>query len=176
LTNSRIPSQSIAGFSVRRALERDLPELKRMRAELQELLWRIDRRVWRLSSEFLLNLDRFYADVIAKDTNRIFVAGDAQDRPVGMAMVRIIDSPQLDPRPFGRIDDAWVEPEWRGRGVMTALTRAACNFLVERNVPLVMLDWANLNEPSGTCWQRIGFQPVMTMGFTSPKAILEQKE
>jgi ribosomal protein S18 acetylase RimI-like enzyme len=163
-------------FSVRRAEARDLGELKRMRVALQDLLAVKDPRVWRLSAQLVAELDRFYGKVIAQDGSRIFVACDKDDRPVAMLMVRIIDNPHSDPRPFGRIDDAWVEPDWRGRGVMTMLTRAACEFLVERSVPLVMLDWANENEPSGTCWQRIGFEPLMTMGFASPARIIARKE
>ena len=77
---------------------------------------------------------------------------------------------------MGRIDDAWVEPAWRGRGVMKALTSACARFLVERKVRLVMLDWANNNPPSGECWQKLGFAPLMTMGFTSPAAILDRKK
>ncbi|MBM3315606.1 GNAT family N-acetyltransferase [candidate division WOR-3 bacterium] len=145
-----------------------------MRIALQELLAGKDPEVWRLSADFLARLDRFYADIIAKDDNRVFVAVDREDRPVAMLMVRIITSAQMLVSRFGRIDDAWVEPSWRARGVMTALTRAACRFLADRGVSLVMLDWANNNEPSGTCWQRIGFKPLMTMGFAGPAAILDR--
>jgi ribosomal protein S18 acetylase RimI-like enzyme len=163
-------------FTIRRAGSHDLIELKRLRIALQDLLAVKDPRVWRLSRQLTDTLDQFYAKVIEKDENRIFVAVDAGDKPVGMLMVRILDNPNMDPRPIGRIDDAWVEPEWRQKGVMGALTEACCRFLVERNVPLVMLDWANHNEPSGTCWQKLGFVPLMTMGFTSPQEILSRKE
>ncbi len=93
-----------------------------------------------------------------------------------MLGVRILDNSNLDPVRFGRIDDAWVDPEWRERGVMTGLTRAAARFLAERRVSMVMLDWANNNPPSGTCWQKLGFEPLMTMGFASPTDILSRKE
>jgi predicted GNAT family acetyltransferase len=82
----------------------------------------------------------------------------------------------VDPRPFGRIDDAWVDPEWREQGAMRGLTMAAARFLADRRVPMVMLDWANNNPPSGTCWQKLGFEPLMTMGFASPIDILSRKE
>jgi hypothetical protein len=41
---------------------------------------------------------------------------------------------------------------------------------------MVMLDWANNNPPSGTCWQKLGFEPLMTMGFARPTDILSRKE
>ena len=158
-------------FRIRRARKGDLPELRRMRAALQDLLVDKDPRVYRLSQEFLGEIERFYGEIIAKSDSRIFIAVDEKDRPVAMAMVRVLDNPHMEPRPMGRIDDAWVEPAWRGRGVMKALTSACARFLIERKVRLVMLDWANNNPPSGECWQRIGFVPLMTMGFAAPEAL-----
>ena len=163
-------------YRVRTAAAADWPELKRMRIALQDLLAEKDPRVFRLSRSFLSELDKFYADVAANDENRVFVAVDESDRPVGMIMLRILDNPRMDPCRFGRIDDAWVDEPFRGRGVMTALVEEACRFLSARNVPMVMLDWANNNPPSGDCWQKLGFEPLMTMGFTSPAAILGRRK
>jgi len=160
--------ERVMSFSVRRARAGDLAELKRMRIALQELLLDKDPRVFRLSGDFLNELDSFYADVMARDENRIFVAADERDRPVGMVMLRILDNARMDPRPMARIDDAWVDEPWRSRGVMKSLVLTCARFLVERRVPLVMLDWANNNPPSGECWQKLGFVPLMTMGFASP--------
>jgi ribosomal protein S18 acetylase RimI-like enzyme len=161
-----------AKYFIRKAVPADLPELKRMRIALQDLLAGRDPRVWRLSPELTDRLEEFYATIMEKDENRIFVAVGPADRPVGMLLVRVIDNPNMDPRPFGRIDDAWVDPDWRERGVMTGLTRAAAKFLADRRVVMVMLDWANNNPPSGTCWQKLGFEPLMTMGFAGPNDIL----
>ena len=163
-------------YTVRRAEPRDLPDLKRMRVALQDLLAGRDPRVWRLSQELTDTLEQFYAGIMAKDENRVFVAATAAGRPVGMLVVRILDNPNMDPRPFGRIDDAWVDAEWREQGVMRSLTRTAAEFLAERRVPMVTLDWANNNPPSGTCWQKLGFEPLMTMGFASPIDILSRKD
>jgi ribosomal protein S18 acetylase RimI-like enzyme len=185
-------------FSVRRATARDLPELKRMRVALQDLLIGRDPRVWRLSPELIDSLEEFYSKILAKDQNRIFVAvprtdsGDGNSpvprrrgsnpvqsplsQPVAMLVVRILDNSNLDPVRFGRIDDAWVDPEWREQGVMSGLTRAAAKFLADHRVTMVMLDWANNNPPSGTCWQKLGFAPLMTMGFASPSDILSREE
>lgn len=169
------PSNQKVNFTVRRATSRDLPELKRMRIALQDLLAGRDPRVWRLSQELLDTLEEFYARIMEKDENRVFVAAGPDDKPVGMLLVRILDNPNMDPRPFGRIDDAWVDPDWREQGVMASLTRAAARFLADRRASMVMLDWANNNPPSGTCWQKLGFEPLMTMGFASPNDILSRE-
>ena len=168
--------KGVRRYTVRRAEPRDLPDLKRMRIALQDLLAGRDPRVWRLSQELTDTLEEFYARIMEKDENRIFVAAGPGVKPVGMLVVRILDNPNMDPRPFGRIDDAWVDPEWREQGVMRSLTWAAAEFLAERRVSMVMLDWANNNPPSGTCWQKLGFEPLMTMGFASPTDILSRKE
>lgn len=161
---------------IRSAVAADLPELKRMRIALQDLIAERDPRVFRLSRQFLDELDRFYADVAAGDDSRVLVAVDEADRPVGMVMLRILDNPRMDPRRFGRIDDAWVDEPFRGQGVMTALVEEACRFLSARGVPMVMLDWANNNPPSGDCWQKLGFAPLMTMGFAAPGDILNRRK
>lgn len=163
-------------YTIRRATARDLPELKRMRVALQDLLIGRDPRVWRLSPELIDGLEEFYSKILEKDQNRIFVAVGPDAQPVAMLVVRILDNSNLDPVRFGRIDDAWVDPEWRERGIMTGLTHAAARFLAERRVTMLMLDWANNNPPSGTCWQKLGFAPLMTMGFASPSEILSRKE
>jgi|GEM_PF-945221 len=188
-------SKQKVDFSIRRATRHDLPELKRMRVALQDLLIGRDPRVWRLSPELIDSLESFYAKIMERDQNRIFVGvpgenGDSPpprgrgsnpvqspfSQPIAMLVVRILDNSNLDPVHFGRIDDAWVDPEWRERGVMTGLTRAAARFLADHRVTMVMLDWANNNPPSGTCWQKLGFAPLMTMGFASPADILSRKE
>jgi ribosomal protein S18 acetylase RimI-like enzyme len=163
-------------YTIRRARAGDLPELKRMRVALQDLLAGRDPRVWRLSQELIDTLEEFYSKIMGKDENRVLVAVPPDGKPVAMLVVRVLDNPNMDPRPFGRIDDAWVDREWRERGVMTSLTRAAAQFLADHHVSMVMLDWANNNPPSGTCWQKLGFEPLMTMGFASPTDILSRKE
>lgn len=160
---------------VRPAVTSDLPELARMRRALQDLIRECDPGVWVLSREMLATLEQFYAGVMASATGRVFVAADPDDRPVGMLIVRIIDNPNMAPRPIGRIDDAWVEPGFRGRGLMRALTEACCRFLAEQEVPVVMLDWALRNEPSVRCWLGLGFEPRLAMGFTTPAAVLAGK-
>lgn len=156
-----------------------------MRTALQELLIEYDPKVPRLTDEFIAGLTETYRDVMAKDEHRIFVAAEERDRPVGMVMLRTIESRQTDRRPwepepgplrFGRIDDAWVDEGFRRQGVMAALVRECCRFLAERGAPMVMLDWANRNEPSVRAWTRLGFEPLMTMGFASPREILGRKE
>lgn len=164
------------GYNIRRAEARDLPDLKRMRILLQDLLAGRDPRVWRLSEELTDTLEQFYAGMIEKDENRVLVAAGPGGKPVGMLVVRILDNPNMVPRPFGRIDDAWVDPAWREQGIMCSLTRTAARFLADRQVTMVMLDWANSNPPSGICWQKLGFEPLMTMGFASPIDILSRKE
>jgi ribosomal protein S18 acetylase RimI-like enzyme len=170
-------------YAVRRATAKDLPDLKRMRIALQDLLIGRDPRVWRLSPELVDGLEEFYSRIMEKEQNRILVAVPSPSSfaprtapPVAMLVVRILDNTNLDPVRFGRIDDAWVDPKWREQGVMRSLTRAAAAFLTDHRVTMVMLDWANNNPPSGTCWQKLGFEPLMTMGFASPSDILSRKD
>ena len=157
---------------IRHAVTTDLSALARMRRALQECIKACDPVVWRLSPQLIDGLEQHYAGILAQNTNRIFLAVDETDRPVGMLMVRILDNPNIEPRLVGRIDDAWVEPDFRHRGIMRALTETCCRFLKERNVPVVTLDWAVHNQTSVYCWRKLGFEPRLAIGFTTPAAVL----
>ena len=71
----------------------------------------------------------------------------AEDEPVGWCAVeRRVDLPRLDRAPSFRVDDAervwslpcfFIKAGWRGKGVASALLKAADAFLVERRVEIV---------------------------------------
>ncbi len=161
-------------YSIRPATEADLPELARMRIELRDFLGECDPDVWQISDSRADALADFYRDVLHTDTARIFVAADTDDSPVGMLMTRVLENPNIKPTRFGRIDDAWVEPEHRRQGLMRRLTRAAAEFCQEQEVEHVMLDWAIRNPDSEKCWTRLGFKPAVTIGNSLVSTVLDR--
>jgi len=161
-------------YLIRPATEADLPDLARMRVELRDFLGSCDPDVWQISDSKADALADFYRDIINTDTARIFVATNSDSSPVGMLMVRVLENRNIKPGRFGRIDDAWVDPEHRRRGLMRRLTRAAAGFCQELGVERVMLDWAIRNPDSEKCWTRLGFKPVVTIGNSLVSNILDR--
>ena len=156
---------------IRTARKEELGILGGMRARLQELLTECDPRLWRLSQEQLDNAIPYYAEVMARSTNRILVAVDGRDRPIAMIMVRLIENKMLDPDRYGRIDDAWVEPEYRRQGVMRRLVQAAVDFLETLGVKTVLLDFAVKNLVSEHAWLGLGFVPVLTIATATTEEL-----
>ena len=134
---------------IRAARKEELGILGGMRARLQELLTECDPRLWRLSQEQLDNAIPYYAEVMARSTNRIL----------------------LDPDRYGRIDDAWVEPEYRRQGVMRRLVQAAVDFLETLDVKTVLLDFAVKNLVSEHAWLGLGFVPVLTIATATTEEL-----
>jgi len=161
------------GYTLRRATPQDLPELARMRIALHDFLLECDPALWVLSRQKMEQLAGFYQDVLAKDNAAVFVACDAEARPVGMLMARILETPNVTPGETGpdsdcpfrfcRIDDAWVEPDHRRRGLMRRMVGAVAGFMKEQRVEHAMLDFAIRNPDSEKCWVALGFRPAIAI-------------
>jgi len=85
----------VPDYDVRTATDADLPELARMRIALRDFLGECSPGIWELSDEKAAHLADFYADIIRKDTARVFVAADPAGRPVAMLMVRILENANI---------------------------------------------------------------------------------
>jgi ribosomal protein S18 acetylase RimI-like enzyme len=163
----------VPGYTVRRATDRDLADLVRMRIALHDFLLECDHALWVLSRRKMKQLAGFYQDVLAKDNAAVFVACDPEARPVGMLMARILETPNVTPGTGGpdgdstfsfcRIDDAWVEPDHRRRGLMRRMVGAVVGFMKEQRVEHAMLDYALRNPDSEKCWVTLGFRPAINI-------------
>lgn len=158
---------------IRSARAEDLPTLAEMRRRLQDVITDFEPLLWRLSPEQLARGRQYYAELITHDTNRILVAADARDQPVGMIVIRVLENRQLDPARYGRIDDAWVEPDYRRQGVMRRLVRAAAEFIAAHGIGTIMLDFAVHNKVSEDCWRSLGFIPVLTIATADVSKLTE---
>ena len=130
---------------------------------MHDYLLECDPDLWVLSDSKLERLADFYGDILDRETARLFVVADREDRPVGMILVRILENQNVTPSRFGRIDDAWIEPGHRRQGLMRRLIAAAAEFLERQGVRDAMLDYALLNPDSEKCWLALGFRPVVSI-------------
>ena len=150
-------------YQVRPARESDLPELARMRRALAAHLAARDPELWELAPERLAGMAEFYADALKQDNTCILVAEARSGKLAGMVMVRILDNPNIKPSRFGRIDDAWVEPDLRRQGVMRGLVLSALDFVEEQGAAHIMLDYSVQNVISAKAWVRLGFRPALVI-------------
>jgi GNAT superfamily N-acetyltransferase len=142
-----------------------------MRADTERLLLKYEPRLWKLTRRQLQTMHRLYANVMANEMNTLLVAADGRDRPIGMIMVRTLNAKHMNPTRMGRIDDAWVEPRWRRRGVMRQLVRAACDFVERHGARDMMLDYSIRNLVSVKAWTGLGFRPTVMIAFATTREL-----
>jgi len=165
----------LSTYRVRPAAETDIPEPAAMRGRLRDFLGECDPDLWRLSNQQIAKMAEFCAENIGREDARVFVAADAADRPVGMLMVRIIESAQITPQRFVRIDDAWVEPAHRRKGLMRRLVGHVARFAEQLGTEHALLDYAIRNPDSEEAWQSIGFRPSIIIAHTTTRELLGSK-
>jgi len=153
------------GFKVRDARKRELLLIADMRKRLAELLRELHPGLIELTPEEMAKLSDRYAEVMASGKGRVLVAVDHADVPIGMIVVRLLENPRIEPGRFGRIDDAWVEPEFRRQGVMRGLVRAAAAYATAKGFDRMMLDWSVRNVVSARSWRGLGFEPMLVVGM-----------
>ena len=69
----------------------------------------------------------------------------------------------------GIIDDIWVEPEFRGLGILKALLRDLVTFAEEHHASELILEYSASNKEAKAAWTKLGFKPtgVRAAAFTS---------
>lgn len=161
------------GFAIREAQEKDLPEMVGFLARLalhvsgappHDLKEREHKR--------LLKTLRSSLD----DPNRRLVVAENTDAGlVGMGYVYIWRSQgiweQSGSEEFksGVIDDVWVEPDFRNRGIFKALLRDLVAFAEQHHASELILEYAASNKEAKAAWTRLGFKTtgVRAAAFTS---------
>lgn len=58
----------------------------------------------------------------------------------------------------GIIDDVWVEPEFRSRGIFQSLLRRLVAFAERRAADELVLEYSASNKAAKTAWTRLGFK------------------
>lgn len=159
-----MPRQTSADqrFIIRRAREDDLPVLVGFLAKLDlhvsgEPPQDLKKR------EFTRLLASLRATLGARN-KRLLVAECPEAGLVGMGYVYVWRSQgiweQSEPEEHrsGVIDDVWVEPEFRGRGVFKALVQALVAFAESRHVYELILEYSASNPEAKAVWTKLGFK------------------
>ena len=141
-------------------------------SRLVELLLRMDAHVagiprarLRPNAAGWQDLASRFESLISDDESRVTVA-TWRGRIVAMGNVRIWRHPDLwhNPERRGRsvavIDDVWVEPRHRRRGLAGHLVAELVSFAVSRGVQDLMLEYSASNEEAESAWSSLGFRPT----------------
>ena len=80
-----------------------------------------------------------------------------------MAVGRIVRHEEFEPAVWGHIDDVWVEPAYRHRGICRALMARLLEFFEQDRVDVLVLDYVVGNIEAESTWKQFGFQSVLTV-------------
>jgi len=103
---------------------------------------------------------RFLADVANSGYSFLFVAA-AGDRTVGFISGELRQgSPTFHPRTWASVDDVFVEPEYRNRGMGRALLQSVRDWAQERGADGISLQVAAANARGRKFYEDIGFREI----------------
>jgi ribosomal protein S18 acetylase RimI-like enzyme len=151
-------------YDVRAAMQAEIEDLVRMRLALQAHFVRANPYLVRLSAQKVTTLTDFYGDLMRDPQARVLVAHEPQGtQRSGMAVGRIVRHEGFEPAVWGHIDDVWVEPAYRHRGICRALIARLLGFFEGAQIEVLVLDYVIGNPEAEGTWKQFGFQPVLTV-------------
>jgi GNAT superfamily N-acetyltransferase len=139
-----------------------------MRRALQQTMERENPALWPMTEERTLALPEFFANCVQDPDVRVLVAS-TEGKIVATITGRVGQG--RDVAAFGLVDDAWVDPEHRGRGLCRLLLSTLIEFFRERDLSKLQLGYIHGGE-AGAVWQRLGFSPVVVTANAALTALV----
>lgn len=106
-----------------------------------------------------------FADRVAS-SDALWLVAEVEDQPgliVAMGEVHLTPDPGRVPALAAKINDVWVDPAHRRRGLAAAIAETLLMWAHSRGVEAVWLDWVVGNDEADGLWRAMGFQPVSVM-------------
>ena len=150
-------------FLIRSATEKDINSIVAMRLRLQEHLVSINRNLWQMSEKSIADLPSFYRSALEdQHCHLVVVEGKQSGIILGMGLGRINEHDEHVPNESGKIDDIWVEPNYRKKGLCKMILSELKVFFESRGIGVAVLNFVNGNLEAEAVWKRFGFQLVLT--------------
>lgn len=136
----------------------DIPVLARLGKELYAYIETIDP-VWRTSPAAEEVLKAHLTDLYTKRYAMTFVACWNLEI-IGFITGSIVQRPPvLLPHRDGLVDNAYVKPAWRNRGVGTRLCTSLLDWFLRQGVEEVRVHYQVSNREAAEFWEKMGFRP-----------------
>jgi ribosomal protein S18 acetylase RimI-like enzyme len=146
-------------FTIRPGRKEDAAETARLWMRSAEEHTAHDR-VYQTAPGAEKTMRRFLADVANSGYSFLFVVA-AGDRTVGFISGELRQgSPTFLPKTWASVDDVFVEPEYRNRGMGRALLQSVRSWAQERGADGISLQVAAANARGRKFYQDLGFREV----------------
>lgn len=160
-------------FTIRRAVEADLPVLVDFMAKLA--LHVAGSPPYTLREEERSRLMAALRSSLSDPDKLIVVAESNRARLVGVGYLYtwqnqgIWEQVEEVELKSGIIDDVWVEPDFRKLGVFRAILRELVTFAESHDIDELVLEYAASNKEAAETWTKLGFKPtgIRAAAFTT---------
>jgi GNAT superfamily N-acetyltransferase len=147
-------------LSIRPAAHTDGDVLARLNASAQDLHAANEPQFFRAAD--VAEVGRWFGEFLARPTARAWVAFD-EARPIGYATVEVKrrqNTPFTRERRWFEVDQVAVLPDYRRRGVATALLREVLSAAKEEAVDDLELSTWHFNSGAMEAFAKLGFRPT----------------
>jgi GNAT superfamily N-acetyltransferase len=152
-------------YSIRPAETADLDQMATLSLALQDHLEAFNPDLWRMTPEARHNLKGQIASRLAANKGNALVAVHPDDGVVGVIFGRIVVNNRYIPTQAGLIDQLYVLPEHRRRGIARLLVAAVCRYFASHKVNDLSLRYVMSNAEASQFWTALGFEPrIVTAG------------
>jgi GNAT superfamily N-acetyltransferase len=146
-------------FTIRPGRREDAAEAARLWMQSAEEHTSHDR-VYETSPGAEKTMRRFLADVAKSSYSFLFVAV-VGDRTVGFISGELRQgSPTFLPKTWASVDDVFIEPEYRNRGMGRALLQSVHAWAQERGADGISLQVAAANSRGRKFYEELGFRDI----------------
>ncbi len=136
----------------------DIPILARLTYDLYRYIETLDT-IWRTSPHAIDHLRAHLYELHTRRHTMTYVASLDKEL-IGFITGSIMQRPPVVlPLRDGLIDNAYVKPTWRGKGIGTHLTHMMLDWFRLQGVAEVRIHYQISNKGAKAFWERIGFRP-----------------
>ncbi len=144
-------------ISIRKLKKKEAKEVSHLILELYEKWDKIDP-IERIKRSWFSSKDQErYIHEILDDKSKLFLVAVSKKKIIGYLLCEAEER-----KPFlkkvGYIDEAYVEPDYRGKGVASRLLKKAFDWFDERGLTWITLETHSLDEQAISFWENKGFQ------------------
>jgi len=166
-------------YALRNAVSGDVPRLAELLIRMDAHVAGIRRDILKPTQAGLQDIEDRLAGLIDNPQAQVVVATGRAGIVVAMGDVQVWHCPDMWENPerrgriVGGIDDIWVEPKHRRRGLNRRIVTELVEFARSRGVQELCLEYSMSNIEAAGTWSRLGFQPAGVRASASPEAVLE---
>jgi GNAT superfamily N-acetyltransferase len=163
------PSPSVLSpapeYRIRAAQHADADRLVDLLRALQDHVEASNPEIWQMTAEARRNLRGQIASRLRAESGCALVAEHQQDGVVGMIFGRVTTNNRYEPARAGFVDQVYVLPDHRGKGVGRRLVGEICHFFARGGAEDLSLRYVTGNAEATAFWSALGFAPrIITAG------------